>query len=604
MDLLIGFMIIAIAGIGAQWLAWRWQMPAIVLMLLAGIIVGPATGFVQPDLMFGDVLRPLIAVAVALILFEGGLTLNFARLADAEAAVRRLVIFGAPLVWLLASLAGVYIGGLTWVSATVFGGILIVTGPTVVIPLLRQAGLKKRPAEVLKWEAIVNDPVGALAGVFAFEIATLFFTHHSASDAFGQVIMGLAFACLLGVIGAQALIASFKRGLVPEYLKIPVMITLVLLVYGIPDMILHESGLLSVTIMGIIVGNAHFPSLGELRRFKEHVTVMLVSGVFILLAARLDFSMLAQLDWRAYAFVFAIVFLVRPVAIMISLIGTNLSVAERLFVGWIGPRGVVAVAVSGLFGVRLAELGIADAELLAPLAFVVVTATVFLHGFSIEPLARLLDLKSSHSRGVLFIGSNEFAFQLSNALAKLDRPVMVADRNWFRLKRFRQGGIPVYYGEVLSESAEHSIDHNVYENLIALTDNDDYNALICADFGPEFGRSHVFQFASHGNTPEARQLPDTLGGRYLAKSLSYEEALEILAQGGQIRTTRISEEFTLEDYRAKNPQAIGLMAVPEKGPIRVFRNGGEFTVNAGERLIALWPYVEEGINETEDKSED
>ena len=592
MSLTIVFIIVAISGIGAQWLAWRWKLPAIVLMLVAGVFVGPVTGLVQPDQQFGDLLSPIIALAVALILFEGGLSLDFAKLSDAETAVRRLVFFAGPLIWLFASLSGHYIGGLSWASATVFGGILVVTGPTVIIPLLRQAGLKKRPSEILKWESIVNDPVGALAGVLAFEFVNVLAAHHTSSEAVGQLISGLVIACIIGFVAAQIIIESFNRGLVPEYLKIPVMITLVIMAYGVPDLVLHESGLLAVTIMGILVGNAHLPSLGELRRFKEHVTVLLVSGVFILLAARLDFAMIAQLDWRAFAFVIAVIFLVRPAAVLIALIGTNLPMNERVFVGWIGPRGVVAVAVSGLFGVRLVELGVPDGELLAPLAFAIVTATVFLHGFSIGPIAQMLDLKSSRSKGLLMVGSNPFVLALVEVFQQFERPVIVADRNWFRLSTFRQKNIPVYYGEILSESAEHSIDHNMYDNLLAFTDNDDYNALICADFGPEFGRNHVFQFATHNTIADARKLPDTLGGRYLPNALTYDDALNILANGGKVSATNLSDEFTLEDYLEKNVGAYPIMAVPEKGPVRVFRNNGEVSVIKGEKLIALVPKQE------------
>ncbi len=592
MEILIGIITITIAGIGAQWLAWRMQLPAIVLMLVAGIFVGPVTNIVQPDAMFGDMLKPLIGIAVALILFEGGLTLDFARLSDAETAVRRLVLFGGPLIWLFASAAGYFIGGLDIATATVFGGILVVTGPTVVIPLLRQAGLKRRPAEVLKWEAIVNDPVGALAGVLAYEVATVFYQNHSISDAFGQLVIGIFLASVSGYLGAKFLISGFNRGLIPEYLKVPIMISLVVVVYGATDLVLHESGLLAVTIMGIIVGNAHLPSLSELRRFKEHVTVMLVTGVFIILAAKLDFATLAALDWRAYVFIFVLVFLVRPVAVMLALVGSNLNVKEQIFVGWIGPRGVVAVAVSGVFGENLLSLGLDDGALLAPLSFVIVTVTVFLHGFSIGPFARALDLVSSRSRGFLLIGTNPFTFELAKALKKLDRPALIVDKNWFRLKEFRQNDIDVYYGEVLSEEAEHDIDHNVYENLYALTDNDHYNALVCADFGPEFGRNHVMQFAPHKDTPAARQLPSTLGGRYLPNLTSYEDAMGILAQGGQIRVTPISENFTFQDYQEHNPKAIALFAAPEKGALRVFRNGGEMSVHAGEKIVALIPKLD------------
>lgn len=593
MDPLITFMIVAVAGIGSQWLAWRWQVPAIVLMLLAGIFVGPVTGLVDPMGTFGDLLAPIVGLAVALILFEGGLTLNFQSISGAENALRRLVYVAGPLVWLLATLAAHYIGGLSWASASIIGGIMIVTGPTVVTPLLRQAGLKRRPAEILRWEAIVNDPIGALAAVLAFEVVDVLGLHTQFSDALGRLSSGIFIALVAGFLGAQIIVQSFTRGWVPEYLKVPVMIVLVIVVYVVPDFVLHESGLLAVTVMGILLANAHLPSLGELRRFKEHITVILVSGVFVLLAANIQFSMLAALDWRAYAFVAALIFLIRPASVLISFIGTNLPMNERLMVGWIAPRGIVAVAVSGLFGVRLMQDGIDDGALLAPLAFVIVTATVFLHGFTIAPLARILDLRSTAQKGLLLMGSGKFVLELARLLIKQERPVLVADRNWFRLRDFRAQDIPVYYGEILSEDAEYDIDFNVYSDLLALTDNDDYNALVCADFAPEMGRGHVFQYASHRGVPDGRKLPNTLGGRYLQKALSFDDTADILAQGGRLAATKLSEEFTLEHYQAQNPDAIPILAIPKEGDLRVLRNEQEINLTHGEKLVALLPKPEE-----------
>ncbi len=593
MDPLIAIMIVAIAGIGSQWLAWRWQVPAIVLMLVAGILVGPVTGLVDPQATFGSLLSPIIGLAVALILFEGGLTLNFHSIAGAEGAVRRLVYYAGPLVWLFASLAAHYIGGLSWPSAAVLGGILIVTGPTVVTPLLRQAGLKRRPSEILRWEAIVNDPIGALAAVLAFEVFSVMTEHTQLSDAIGMLVSGIFIALITGFVGAQIIIQGFTRGLVPEYLKVPVMIALVIIAYVVPDLFLHEAGLLAVTVMGIILANANLPSLAELRRFKEHITVILVSGVFILLAAMIKFEMLAALDWRAYAFVFALIFLVRPAAVLISFLGSGLPMNERVMIGWIAPRGIIAVAVSGLFGVRLSEAGVADGELLAPLAFVIVTATVFLHGFTIRPLAKALDLRSTARKGLLLLGSNRFVLELSKVLMKHERPVLVADRNWFRLRDFRSEDVPVYYGEILSEDAEYQIDYNVYSDVLALTDNDDYNALVCADFAPEMGRNHVFQFGPHHGVPEGRKLPDTLGGRYLQEAISFDDAADIMAQGGRVAATKLSEEFTYEQYLEQNPGAIPLVAIPAEGDLRVLRKDQPLNLVAGERVIALLPKVEE-----------
>ncbi|MEO0913115.1 MAG: sodium:proton antiporter, partial [Pseudomonadota bacterium] len=382
--------LIGVLGIGSQWLAWRLQMPAIVLMLAAGLIAGPATGLVNPEAAFGDIFRPLVSIAVAVILFEGGLTLNFAELRSTGTAVRRLVFLGAPLAWIFSTLAARYGAGLSWESATVLGGILIVTGPTVIIPLLRQARLARRPASILRWEAIVNDPVGALCAVLAFEVITAVYGAGTLLKAAEHLALGITVAAIAGYAGGWLLAAAFKRGMVPEYMKVPVLFGAVLAVYASTDSLLHESGLLAVTIMGVYLANAHLPSLDEIRRFKEHVTVILVSGVFILLAADLDVEMLAGLDIRALLFVLAIVFIARPLAVWLALVGTDLSNQEKAMVAWIGPRGVVAVAVAGLFGSRLDELGIPDGAELAALAFVLVAASVVLHCFSSVNLSRFL----------------------------------------------------------------------------------------------------------------------------------------------------------------------------------------------------------------------
>lgn len=589
MDILIFFLIVGIAGVGSQWLSWRLQVPAIVLMLLAGLFVGPVTGIIHPSSAMGDLLQPIIAIAVAFILFEGGLTLDFSALKDGKQAVKRLVYIAGPLVWGLSTFAGLYIAGLSLASASIFGGILIVTGPTVIIPLLRQARLKKRPSEILRWESIVNDPVGALAAVIAYEIVLVSMNHHSSADVFGQLISGLLIASFVGYFTAEFVIKSFNHGYVPEYLKVPVLIAAVLFAYILPDLFLHESGLLAVTIMGIWIGNAHLPSLGEIRRFKEHITVILVSGVFILLAANLQFSLLAALDWRDYLFVGVIIFAVRPISVIIALTKTNIPFTERLFIGWIGPRGVVAVAVSGLFGLRLAEIGVVDGQKLPALAFLIVTATVFLHGFSIKPLAAALNLQSTSKQGILMVGANRFSLALAKKLHELEIPVLLADRNWYNLRDARLQNLPLYYGEILSEAAEHSINHHIYSEFMALSNNDDYNALICANFAPEFGRFHVHQFAVHHSVPENHALPQTLGGRYFGDKLTYEDAHSLLDENWKLTTTSLSENFSYEDYSAHNPDARIILAVREQGGFSTYRHDTPFTPQKGDKIIALTP---------------
>lgn len=586
MDPIVLFAMIGALGIGAQWLAWRMRLPAIVLMLAAGLLVGPGLGVMNPGVAFGDLFRPVIAVAVAVILFEGGLTLNFRELRETGTAVRRLVFFGAPLAWLFSTLSLHYGAGLSIESSVVFGGILIVTGPTVVIPLLRQARLASRPAGVLRWEAIVNDPVGALAAVLAYEVISAFMGAGTLAEAVWHLALGIAVALVAGYLAGRGIAYTFRRGLVPEYMKVPVLFGLVLAVYAATDTLLHESGLLAVTVMGIVLANAHLPSFDELRRFKEHITIILVSGVFVMLAASLEREMILSLDWRALAFVVLVMFVARPLAVMLSLIGTELSLAEKGIIAWIGPRGVVAVAVSGLFGTRLVELGIEDGAMLAPLAFAIVAATVVAHGFSIGPLARLWGLTSKSPPGVLLVGSSDWTIALGKELDAAGIPVLLTDRNYFSLWPARDQGLKVFHGEIMSEAAEHSVPMSQYGTLIAATNNDAYNALICTDFGPEFGRGNVFQIGRHEAFEGERDMPATVGGRTFGQGKSFENYASRFRDGHKFVRTNLTEEYPLETYLAERDEVEIVGILRKSGQIEFAAAGEVPSAAAGDVVLA------------------
>ncbi|MEM7178809.1 MAG: sodium:proton antiporter [Pseudomonadota bacterium] len=587
--LTLTFALIGVLGVGSQWLAVRLKLPAIVFMLVAGVLAGPVLGLIDPVTEFGPLFSPIIGIAVAIILFEGGITLNFHELRDAALPVRRLCTWGAVLGWALNTSAAYFIAGLSLTSAAVFGGILVVTGPTVIMPLLRQARLAPRVGSTLRWEAIVNDPVGALFAVLAFEVAVASQSDHLA-EAAGHLAIGVVVASLVGFLAGQGLGRGFRRGLVPEYMKAPILFVAVLAVYASTDFVLHESGLLAVTVMGIVMANMRLPSLAELVRFKEQVTVLLVSGVFVILAATLDFGSLAALDWHDAAFVAAIILLARPVAVMFSLIGTALPVRERALVAWVAPRGVVAVAVSGFFGARLVEIGVADGAMLAPLAFVLVAVTVVLHGFTLSPVARLLGLTSTEPPGVLVLGGNAFTLDLARVLRDNEVPVLMIDRNWNRLGAARADGIPTYYGELLSEAAEHAVDLARYGTLIAATDNDDYNALVCTDMGPELGRDRVFQIGRHEHSEGESDLPASIGGRTLLSSGSGLEILELrLARGWGFSAIRLDTAEEFEPYLAARHEKAETVAIIRAGGVVFADKANNLVGRAGDIVIELAP---------------
>ena len=589
-DIALKIAIVCAAGIGAQWLAWRLRLPAIVLLLAAGFIAGPATGFLNPAADFGEIYRPLVSLSVAIILFEGGLTLNFKEIRETSTVVRRIILLGGPMVWLLTALSAHYIAGLSWTTAVVLGAILVVTGPTVIMPLLRQAQLSSRPASILRWEAIVNDPIGALFAVLAFETVLILHGDHHASDLAIRVPLALVLALVGGWAAARLIKWLFIRGHVPEYLKVPVLLAVVLFAYSVTNVALEETGLLTVTVMGIALANTRLASLSEIRRFKETVTILLVSGVFILLTASLTVADIRSLDWRTFVFVASLLFVIRPLAIFLATIGSGATWQERLLAGWIAPRGIVAVAVSGLFGATLAGIGVADGNKMVAVTFAVVVATIILHGFSLGPLAAALDLKSAQKPGILIIGGSRWATALARKLMELEIPVMIADRAWNRISDARLANVPVYYGEVLSEEAHHAIDFNRYSDLIAAGDNDAYNALVCTDFAPEFGRSHVFQIEP-GKTESGRHtLNFTLGGRPVAeKPVSFWKLQANEIAGWTFQVTTLSEDFGYDAYlQSRHESAIVFFWIKPSGKI-VFASTAGGEPSAEDRVLCYAP---------------
>ena len=585
--------LVGILGIGAQWLAWRTGLPAIVLMLIAGFLAGPVLGVFDPEHAFGELLEPMVAVGVALILFEGGLSLDFRELRHTGSAVARLATIGVVLGWLFGALAGIYIAGLAPEVAILFGGILVVTGPTVVIPLLRQSSIKSRPASILKWEAIVNDPTGALCAVIAYEYFRKVAESPGASlfEVVPPLIIAAIIAGLIGYVAALAIAWSFPRGAVPEYLKVPVLLTAVIGVFVISNLIEHEAGLVAVTVMGVALANMKVTSLRSIHPFKENVAVLLVSGIFILLSASLSIEDIRYINWPIIWFLLALLFLVRPATILLSLLGSSIPWNERLLLAWIAPRGIVLVAISGLFALRLSDLGFTDGNLLIGLSFAVVVVTIVAHGFTIDFVAKLLKVKGVTRPGILLVGSTPWTIALAEQMRDLKAPVMVVDASWQRLGLARQKGIDFYHGEILNEATEHNLELAPYQNLVAATENEAYNTLVCNEFAHEIGRDSVFQLGESADGDDRHSLPESLRGRALFESgYGVEDVSERQRQGWVFRKTRLSEEFDFDKMQEKLPDAANmLLLVRDNGTIRFFTHAAKPEPRAGDTILSFTP---------------
>lgn len=499
---------VAVAGVFGQWLGWKLKLPAIIPLLAIGALAGPVAGIIRPSVALGEVMRPAIGMAVAIIVFEGGLNLNLRELRSAGSGVLRLVAVALPLNWVFGTLAAHVVAGMSWPVSVLVGAILVVTGPTVIMPLLRQAKLEPRSASFLKWEAIVNDPIGATITLLVLSFLTLS-TTMSTGDAVlhlaWRTLVGGGIAAALGLVVPFGIRTLFRRDLAPEYLKTPILLAGALGVYAAGEAVQPETGLIGATLFGVVLANIDVTGLQELRRFKEALTVFLVSGLFILLTANIDRQTVLMLSWPIAATTLAILFVARPLAIALAMIGAKVSWRERLLVGWIGPRGVVAAAIAGVAGERLAKAGYPDAQLVLPLIFAVIASTVVLHGLSLAPIARRLGLASGGRSGLLIVGASSFTVALGEALREAGVPVLVVDRSALALKAARLAGLQTMRIEVLSVLGEETIDLRDYEHLLAATPDDAYNALVCTRFASELGRERVYQIA-----------PDESSGRHAA----------------------------------------------------------------------------------------
>lgn len=604
-DTVLQIALIGVLGIGAQWVAWRTQLPAIVILLATGFIVGPTLGLIEPSDTFGELLSPVISVAVAIILFEGGLTLNFSEIRETQPAVRRQIFYGAPATWGLAYLAAHYLAGLSAPTAAIIGGIMVVTGPTVIMPLLRGAALPKRPASLLRWEAIIADPIGALFAIVAYETTVALAEGEALAEIAIRLGGAVIFGGLIAFVLARAIGFAFVRGLVPEFLKAPILLVAVVASFAATNLILEEAGLLTVTIMGVVLANTRLRSLEELRRFKEVVSVILVSGLFIILTATTSLGDLTAIGPRDFLFLAVLLFIIRPLVVMTSTIGTKLTLAERAICAWIAPRGVVAVAVSGFFAQSLISHGIPDAERLVPLTFLVVVATVILHGFSIRPLAIALKLSAKEAPGILFVGGSAWTTAFARKAQEYKMPVLVADTNWNHLGGPRREGVPIYYGEILSEAAEHRLDMSQYAILIAATDNDAYNALVCTDLAPEMGRSNVFQLGrtkiqqpndsgeegSKHRSSSRHELHFTVGGgSLLPDGVTLRELNRRIADGWEFTRTRLTEEFDYGDFlQSRHAETVVLFVIKPNGRIEPAPNPKHTKFVTDDYLFSFGP---------------
>ncbi|EKF74075.1 NhaP-type Na+/H+ and K+/H+ antiporter [Alcanivorax hongdengensis A-11-3] len=582
--------IIVVVAFVCQWASWRIKLPAILPLLLTGLALGPLFGVLDPKTLFGDLLLPGVSLAVAIILFEGAMTLHFDEIRGLEKTVRRLVSWGALITWVVVTVSAWWLLKIPFGLALLFGALVVVTGPTVIVPLLRSVRPVSSVARLLRWEGIVIDPLGAILAVLAYEFVVVSGRDDALLHSLWMFFRTIGVGTLIGTGVAFALAELLRRHLVPEYLRSFLVLSVVIGEFVLANGLGEESGLVAVTATGIVLANRKGVRTDDILHFKENLSVMLISGLFIVLAARLQMDQLSKIGMIALAVLAIIQFVARPLSVWISTIGSSLNWREKALLSWIAPRGIVAAAISALFAERLHQNGVEGAEMLVPLTFMVIIGTVALQSLTARPLARLLKVAEPAPRGFLIVGANPVARAIGQALQKSDCPVMVTDSSWESIRAARMEGLGTFYGNPVSQYADQYLDLVGYGKLLGLSPRRELNTMATMRYRLEFGEQNIFSLAAQKPEKEGKHevAPEHRGATLFAGDMTYARLASLLSQGAEIRKTRLTEEFDFQAYReTPGRQVWPLFALDSRERVQVFTAEDQPEPRAGWHVIGL-----------------
>ena len=641
---------VPVLGISAQWLAWRLRLPSILLLLGFGILLGQAItpadvienlpriedslsqGHISPEqqgeglipavhqdgspyvseppahlrvdaIDVNALLLPLVSFCVAIILFEGGLTLRFSELKEAGSATIRLCTIGAGVTWILSSIAVFYIAGFeNWELSALTGAFMVVTGPTVVIPLLRHIHPSKKMGSIAKWEGIIIDPIGAVLAVLVFE----FIRNYEQGDSFLGVVMALLVTVVTGLViaycSSKLLLLFTRKYWIPDYLHGVVFLAVALGTFGVSNLIQHESGLLTVTVLGILLVNQKEVSIHHIIEFKEHLGVFLISSLFIVLGSNFDLAQIPEVGWQGLGFLVVMIIFVRPASVFLSTIKSDLSFKEKIFLSFLAPRGIVAAAVASVFALELGHVGGMDQAIvdkIVPLTFILIVGTVAVYGLGAAPLARLLGLSETNPQGILFAGADQWVRDLAVALQQTGHNVLMLDTSFNNWSQCRMVGIPAECASVLSDYVQEELDLSGIGRVMAVTPNDEVNALTMQEFSSIFGRQNIYRMPPWDYKKGRRSSEGGhAAGRWICHPrVTHNLMRQQVRDGGTFKVTRISDEFTYEQFIERNGMnCILFFTVDTNDNLNINTTENPLKVKAGDTIVAFVPGSELGFD--------
>ncbi|MBK9307827.1 MAG: cation:proton antiporter [Nitrospira sp.] len=464
------------AGVLAQSLARHLNIPSTVLLLPLGAALGPEwLNWVHPGSM-GHGLFDLVDFAIAVILFEGGLNLQWSRLRRQEAPIRQLVTWGAVLTLAGATFAAHMILDWSFGHSLLFGSLVVVTGPTVVAPLVRNMRLRPHMRTIIEAEGVLIDPIGAVLAILVLNFV-LSPAAETLTSELHLLAMRLGFGIVAGTVGGF-LIGGLLRwpGLVPHGYTNIFTLALTYGLFQLSDQVIPQSGILAVTVAGILVGNLGTQVDRDLRDFKDQMTVMLVGLLFILLVADIRWKDIVELGAAAWWTVAVLIFMVRPASVFLSTIGTGLPIQERMFLAWVAPRGIVAAAIASLTAEAMRQEQLEGGEALRAMVFMTIGVTVLHASIFARPMAHLLQLRLPKRETVAILGVRELSLAVAAELKKGGTPVVFIDSEPRHCRLAEDAGFPVIFGDALEERTMMRARFDSVETVVGLTENDHLNS--------------------------------------------------------------------------------------------------------------------------------
>lgn len=581
------FVLVLAIGALAQWLGWKLKIPAILLLLAAGLLAGPVIGVIEPDQAFGELLFPVVSAAVAIILFEGGLSLKLRDLVKGGAAILRLVTIGVFVTWALAAWLAWELLGFPPMLAVLFGALLTVTGPTVIGPMLRAIRPKGPVKAIAKWEGILNDPIGVLLAVLVFEIYQ--FQHYD--DATTIMLLGLGETLLIGVVfsglAAMLLLLMVKAKLLPEFLHNLFVLALVLGIFGASNYFLEESGLLTVTLFGIILANQSVFNVRHIIEFKENLQVLLISALFVVLAARVDFEVFSVLGWQSAVFIAALILLVRPAAVLLATLGSSQTKwSDRFLLMLLAPRGMVAMVLTSIFALRLEANGEPLAANMLAVMLLIIISTVLVYGLLAGPVSSRLGLSNLDPQGVLFVGAHDWSRAIAAELKGLDVPVRLIDSNRYHVGKAVHDGLTADCGNVFSEEFLENLDLSNIGHALALTANDEVNSFAETTLTDYIEKADIYPLMPERETEgesKAKVLNPVFG-----QDVTYTWLKREFARGARLDHLKLRENLELPQLEENfGGRALLLFCIDEDGKVRIFSAKTKIKPKIGATLVYL-----------------